>query len=141
MRLPLNWPAIEADNPEYFPPDWSGFDREVELAAEAGIRVMPTVWGSPDWVAAEAHGPAGADRLAAARLDAVPARSGAALRAATVEFWEQHPDLPYLPIRRWEIWNEENIVSFADRTRTRSNSRGWCGSRDGPCTPPTSAPR
>ncbi len=28
------------------------------------------------------------------------------------EFWEEHPDLPYLPIKRWEIWNEQNIVSF-----------------------------
>ena len=30
-------------------------------------------------------------------------------------FWEENPDLPFLPIHRWEIWNEENIVSFAER--------------------------
>jgi hypothetical protein len=29
-------------------------------------------------------------------------------------FWFEHEDLPYLPIHRWEIWNEENIVSFAN---------------------------
>ena len=29
-------------------------------------------------------------------------------------FWEDHPDLPFLPIHRWEIWNEENIVNFAN---------------------------
>ena len=29
-------------------------------------------------------------------------------------FWEDNPELPFLPIRRWEIWNEENIVTFAD---------------------------
>jgi hypothetical protein len=27
-------------------------------------------------------------------------------------FWREHTALPYLPIRRWEIWNEENIVTF-----------------------------
>ena len=27
-------------------------------------------------------------------------------------FWRENPDLPYLPIRDWEIWNEENIVTF-----------------------------
>ncbi|HXR61569.1 MAG TPA: hypothetical protein VN732_09600, partial [Solirubrobacterales bacterium] len=27
-------------------------------------------------------------------------------------FWEEEEDLPYEPIFRWEIWNEENIVSF-----------------------------
>jgi hypothetical protein len=29
-------------------------------------------------------------------------------------FWEESPELPFLPVRRWEIWNEENIVTFAD---------------------------
>ncbi len=28
-------------------------------------------------------------------------------------FWEENPGLPYLPIRRWEIWNEENLATFA----------------------------
>ena len=32
----------------------------------------------------------------------------------TGSFWEEHQDLDFLPIRRWEIWNEENIVTFAD---------------------------
>src|SRR6201999_4026246 len=29
------------------------------------------------------------------------------------EFWADHGKLDYLPITHWEIWNEENIVSFA----------------------------
>jgi hypothetical protein len=28
-------------------------------------------------------------------------------------FWRENPDLPRLPVRRWEIWNEENIVTFS----------------------------
>jgi len=112
IRLGLNWGEVEADNPEYFPPDWAGFDREVELAAEAGIRVMPTVLGSPDWIADEPTD--------------LPVRTAwqrrgwtRFLRAAVRrygphgQFWEQHRDLRYLPIRDWEVWNEENIVSFA----------------------------
>ena len=31
------------------------------------------------------------------------------------EFWDDHRKLPFLPFHRWEIWNEENIVTFADR--------------------------
>ena len=113
LRLSLNWPAIEADNPEYFLPDWSGFDREVELAAEAHIAVMPTVWGSPDWVAL--------DHTSLPVRTAWQRRGWTRFLRAAVrrygprgEFWERHPDLPFMPIRRWEIWNEENIVSFAD---------------------------
>ena len=29
------------------------------------------------------------------------------------EFWRENRDLPRLPIRQWEIWNEENIVTFS----------------------------
>lgn len=112
VRLPLNWNGVQADNPEYFLPDWSGFDHEVELAAEARIRVMPFVWNSPDWVALE-----GTDlpvRTAWQRRGWTRFLRDAVRRYGPEgEFWEQHPDLPFLPIHRWEIWNEENIVSFA----------------------------
>ena len=53
VRLPMFWSAIESKSPLVVKPDWSGFDKEVELAAEADVRIMPFVWGSPEWVAAE----------------------------------------------------------------------------------------
>ena len=101
----------QSQPPDVAEPDWSGFDYNVELAAEAGIRVMPFVCGSPGWVAPQT-------------ID-LPVRSAwqrwgwtTFLRAAVHRygprgaFWGEHPELPFLPIRRWEIWNEENIVSF-----------------------------
>lgn len=27
-------------------------------------------------------------------------------------FWREHPDLPYMPVRVWEVWNEPNIATF-----------------------------
>ena len=30
-------------------------------------------------------------------------------------FWRENPELPFLPIHAWEIWNEENIVTFSTR--------------------------
>ena len=114
VRLPLYWSGVEARNPEYDEPDWSSFDREVELAAEADIRVMPFVFGTPEWAAPEA-------------ID-LPVRSPWQrwgwtdfLRAAVGrygpygDFWSEHAKLPFLPIHRWEIWNEENIVTFANQ--------------------------
>ena len=89
-----------------------GFDRSVALAAEAGMRVFPFVWGSPSWIAAQPQ--------------IEPTRSAAALRAwvaflrsavrrygADGSFWEANPELPYRPVREWEVWNEENIVPFS----------------------------
>lgn len=113
-RLPLYWSGVETKDPEYVNPDWSGFDREIELAAEEEIRVMPFVLGTPEWAAPETtvlpvrsvwqrHAWAGFLRDAVERY------------GPEGEFWEDHSKLPFLPIHRWEIWNEENIVSFASR--------------------------
>jgi hypothetical protein len=112
VRLPMFWSGVETKSPLVVKPDWSGFDKEVELAAEDDVRIMPFVWGSPEWVAPE-------------QVD-LPVKTswqrwawGKFLREAARrygpegEFWEDHTKLDYLPITHWEIWNEENIVSFA----------------------------
>jgi hypothetical protein len=112
VRLPLYWKGIEQYSPFLAAPDWSGFDRSVGLAAESGIRVFPFVWGTPGWVAGQPQ--------------VEPVRSAWAtqawaefLRQAVFRygpggtFWRENPELPYLPIRDWEIWNEENIVTFS----------------------------
>ncbi|MFN8162480.1 MAG: hypothetical protein U0R26_01325 [Solirubrobacterales bacterium] len=113
VRLPLYWSSVQPDSPLVSDPDWSGFDREVELAAEERIRVMPFVWGTPEW--------------AAPRVIDLPVTSSwqrwgwsTFLREAadrygpSGDFWRDHTELPSLPIRNWEIWNEENIVTFAE---------------------------
>lgn len=113
VRLPLYWGAVQPKSPTVSEPNWDGFDHEVKLAAEADIHVMPFVWGSPEWVAPQV-------------ID-LPVRSAwqrwgwsKLLREAVRRygpdgsFWEENPELPFLPIRRWEIWNEQNIVTFAE---------------------------
>jgi hypothetical protein len=114
VRLPLYWSQVQGKPPAVADPDWAGFDREVGLAAEAGIRVMPFVWGSPEWVAPQVIDlPVGSSwqRWAWTKL----LREAARRYGPDGSFWEENPELPFLPIRRWEIWNEENIVTFADR--------------------------
>jgi hypothetical protein len=111
VRLPLYWAQIQSRSPLVADSDWSGFDREVELAAEAGIEVMPFVVASPRWATPE--------------WNDIPVRTSwqrwawtSFLREAVQRygpsgsFWEDHWKLPYTPIRMWEIWNEENIITF-----------------------------
>jgi hypothetical protein len=112
VRLPLNWIGVESQSPLAEEPNWSGFDDEVALAAEADIRIMPFVTSTPDWVAT--------DPLVMPVHSSWQRWAWSSFLRKTVArygpggvFWEEHPDLSYLPIRRWEIWNEENIVSFA----------------------------
>lgn len=114
VRVPLYWTVVQARPPGVAEPDWSGFDREVRLAAESDIRVMPFVWGSPEWVAPQVIDlpvRTAWQRWGWSRL----LREAVGRYGPGGSFWEENPELPFLPIRRWEIWNEENIVTFADR--------------------------
>jgi len=112
LRLPLGWASVERQSPYFVPPDWSDFDRSVALAAKYGMRVFPFVSGSPSWVAGrEAVEPvrhAWAGRAWASFLAEAVRRYG-----PYGSFWRENPELPFLPIDAWEIWNEENIVTFS----------------------------
>jgi hypothetical protein len=114
VRLPLYWSQVQARPPTVADPDWSGFDREVGLAAEANIRIMPFVLSSPEWVAPRSIDlpvKSSWQRWGWSKL----LREAVRRYGPDGSFWEENPELPFLPIRRWEIWNEENIVTFADR--------------------------
>src|SRR6266487_2939096 len=94
-RLPMIWEGIEPEASDRFDPRWAWFDRQVELAAEHGIRIFPFVWGSPDWVA-----PSSTDEP----VESAWQRNAWSefLRAAVDrygpggEFWREHPEVPPL---------------------------------------------
>ncbi len=114
VRMPMVWAAIEPRNPAFSERNWDGFDHEVRLAAREGIEIFPFLVNSPEWVTAEGIDlPVANARQRRAWASFVRA----AVRRYGVEgsFWREEEDLPYLPMRRWEIWNEENIVSFASK--------------------------
>lgn len=112
VRLPLNWAGVVPRASERFAPEWGGFDEQVALAAEHGIRAFPFIWGTPEWISPRLGG----EPVASARQRREWLRF---LRAAAYRygpggsFWRENGDLPWLPVRQWEIWNEENIVTFS----------------------------
>jgi hypothetical protein len=112
LRQPLFWNVVQPDGLSSFEWNWDGFDHDVELAAESQMRVMPVVVGSPQG--------AGPKELELPVWTAWQRRGWTSLLLAAVhrygpdgEFWEENPELPFLPIHKWEIWNEENLVTFA----------------------------
>lgn len=112
VRSPLFWTGVQAKSPYVADPHWKTFDHEVELAAREELRIFPVVFGTPEWAADEPI-----DLPVSTPLQrwgwATFLREAAERYGSDGEFWEENPELPYLPIKRWEIWNEENIVSFA----------------------------
>jgi hypothetical protein len=75
------------------------------------MTVLPFVGTSPLWVDPEPHlepTARGWQRRAWASF----LRRAVRRYGAGGDFWLENPDLPYLPVRAWEIWNEANIVTF-----------------------------
>lgn len=118
VRQPLVWRAIEPQNPALSERQWGYMDHEVKLAARAGMEIFPFLIGSPEWVAAE--------EIDVPVANAWQRRAWASFVRAVVRrygtggfFWREEEDVPYVPMRRFEIWNEQNIISFANDPEPR----------------------
>jgi hypothetical protein len=111
IRLPLFWSQIEPVSPFLGKPNWAAYDRDVELAARHGMAVLPFALSAPQWVAVE---PRLEPVVNAAQRRAWTSFLRRAVRryGSGGTFWSEHREVPYLPVRRWEIWNEANIVTF-----------------------------
>ena len=126
VRIGVSWEAVEPTPPEepaapgeapHHSYQWSNIDRQVEVAASHDLEVLPFLYRTPGWVAKS-------DRTLPTRSKAQRGAWRAFVRAAVRrygpggDFWVEHspfsPDpLPLRPIRRWQIWNEENFHYFA----------------------------
>ncbi|HUZ29044.1 MAG TPA: hypothetical protein VMU90_07370 [Solirubrobacteraceae bacterium] len=100
------------------PTDFSATDRIVGLAAHRGLSVLPVAMYAPSWDL-ETNPP----RWDANPVDwpIQPHDNGPFTKylAALVErygpqgsFWKSNPQIPRLPIRRWQVWNEPNLSYF-----------------------------
>jgi polysaccharide biosynthesis protein PslG len=120
VRVFVSWATIKPSRRGGY--NWTGLDDSVAIAARAGLRVLPFVWGTPHWVANRPTTmPVENARQRAAWtefLSAAVERYG-----PRGEFWREHrttgagpdyePPIPKLPIRSWQIWNEANFYYFA----------------------------
>lgn len=122
VRISLDWSQLQPRRGG--PIEWSGIDTTVELAARAGIEVLPTVTGAPSWAVPNAHVPGGGGNTAPTHL---PVSGTAAagwknlLRQAVEHygpngsFWATHSSVPPQPIRAWQIGNEPNFKYFVTK--------------------------
>jgi hypothetical protein len=110
-RMPFSWAYAEREAGG--PYDFSSHDRVVAGAARLGIRVLPVLSDSPQWVRGSSTrvGEPPEPGYEMNRFEAFAA-AAAARYGAGGSFWREHPELPYLPIQDWEVWNEPNFPSF-----------------------------
>ena len=125
VRLVVDWSRLQpsANGPIQF----AELDRIVADAAARGLTLLPVVERTPSWDAA-VPGNGGSPPRAlppfAAFLSALVHRYGSG-----GSFWQSHPNLPRVPIRMWQIWNEPHFTTywsqqpFAHRLREAARRR------------------
>jgi Beta-galactosidase len=126
IRTPVSWESVQPTAQRSY--NWAGLDEVVGLAANARIRILPFLYGTPPWLSRKPTTlpvANGRQRSAwAAFLEAAVERYGPG-----GEYWRTHaptggvgtqyqPAQPEpvvrqpLPIRTWQIWNEANFFYF-----------------------------
>lgn len=118
-RVELGWPEIEPEAPRdgAHAYRWADADRLVAAMAERGLELMALPMATPGWAADAEARARGCGRVSEVASD----HTGdyAAFVRAVVErygrdgsFWDDHPELPKVPITRIEVWNEANWSGF-----------------------------
>lgn len=117
VRFLIQWPAVQASAGAPF--DFGATDGIAAEAARHHIAMLPAFSDTPSFV-----DPTCVDDNCQNRLPVktAAARSGweRFVRAAVARyapggaFWRSNPNLPPDPIRRWQIWNEQNSPVYHD---------------------------
>ena len=105
VRVAFDWRQSQAADGAI---SLAGSDAVVATAAAHRLPVLPVVHRTPDWASAGGPSSAPDDPAAYARfLTALVQRYG-----PNGSLWAERPDLPRMPIRDWQIWNEPNLTLF-----------------------------
>lgn len=116
VRFTLFWPSVDQGRGY----EWNHVDGFVIKASYAGVRLIPTLIGTPKHLSGNPLRPP---------LDSASAREQwqSFVRAAVRrygpngDFWDDvydctgshcHPNLPYRPLTVWQTWNEPNLGVF-----------------------------
>jgi len=122
VRFNASWAAIEPLAPEHGVHEyrWGAMDQQVAAMARHRIRPQPTLTQTPNWDAVQGNWIELQCAKASSRSPANPEPYARFVRAFANRygrgggFWASHPELPYSPVIRYEVWNEPNLKG------------GWC---------------
>lgn len=117
QRATFNWSTAQyyGEDQEF---DWKATDGMVQLAAKRRIRLLPVVMQAPPWARAsgKANSPPKSRKQYTKYLTAAIKRYGPDGR-----YWKDHPKLPKMALRDWQIWNEPS----EDYQWDISNDKDW----------------
>jgi len=124
VRVELRWNDIQPYSREQVPPeererfhdqdgvptDFSRFDAIVAAASGRRIAVLPVVHLAPSWLTLNPHDPASppSDPASLGRFFSQLVRR----YGPDGSLWQERPQLPRVPIRTWQVWNEPNLAGY-----------------------------
>ena len=111
LRQAFLWSTIEP-SPGRF--DFKLHDDFVKAAARNGISVLPILFDPPSFRSGRPAGDTTRGVFPPADNASFAAYAAQLVRRYGPDgsFWRAHPELPQLPIRSWQIWNEPNIPFY-----------------------------
>ena len=92
------------------PTDFSALDAVIAGAAARGLQVLPVVQATPGWAATtpgDITSPPADPATFGRFVAALAGRYG-----PQGSLWAERPDLPRVPVRAWQIWNEPNLTRY-----------------------------
>ena len=112
VRQTFDWARIERAPGRY---DLSFYDDYVAALARRHLRVLPILFDPPPF-RSSAPAEAAPRDLPAARAPADMGEFGGQCSSRRYgpggSFWRAHPELPQLPVRSWQVWNEPNLPVY-----------------------------
>ena len=112
IRQTLDWASIEVSPNVY---DFSSFDGFVIDAAQHGITVLPILFNPPAFNSTKPRKHAKHGTYFPKDLNAMGNFAAAVVQryGRGGYFWGLHPDVPYLPMTAYQIWNEPNLAAYS----------------------------
>jgi Glycosyl hydrolase catalytic core len=107
FRVNFFWPDIEPGKGRF---TWSRYDALFTNSARVGIRLLPTIWGSPSWATQGTAYPPTSHSARTAFATFI--RAALQRYGNDGSFWRSHPTVPKLPPAGWEVWNEPSHPKF-----------------------------
>ncbi|MBJ7470137.1 MAG: beta-galactosidase [Solirubrobacteraceae bacterium] len=114
IRQPFRWNEIEPKKGAY---NFELYDRLVGRAADAGITILPIVFGVPKREASKKK-----KGVRVTATTTMPPKSNARFAkyaaklvqryGTTGTFWAENPTVTKRPITEWQIWNEPNLPPY-----------------------------
>jgi len=110
LRQTFDWARIERRPGRY---DLSSYDRYVAALARRHLRVLPILFDPPRFRSSAPRNPRRGTYPPKRPADMGEFGAVLARRYGPGgSFWREHPELPRLPVRSWQVWNEPNLPVY-----------------------------